>query len=99
MKNLMKIFFLLSFVILVFGSCRNASQAKKAIEIARNLAGKTVKASKKSTYVFQYGDDVIKHIDFVTVSCTACNGNGIDSWGDTCEECEGDGYVYKIQTK
>ena len=99
MKNLMKLFFLLSITIVMLGSCRNANQAKKAIEIVKKLSGKTVKASKKSTYVLRYGDDVIKHIEFVTVSCSACKGNGIDSWGDPCEECEGDGYVYKIQTK
>lgn len=95
----MKLFLLLSVTIVVFESCRNANQAKKAIDIAKKLSGKTVKASKKSTYVLQYGDDVIRHVEFVTVSCTACDGKGIDSWGDTCEKCDGEGYVYKIQAK
>lgn len=99
MQKVLKILFLLSFTVIVFGSCRNANQAKKAIEIAKKLSGKTVKASKKGTYVLQYGDDVARHIEFVSVSCSVCGGNGTDTWGDTCEECEGDGYVYEIKTK
>lgn len=99
MKKLFRLTVMLSFAIIIFGSCRNASQAKKAIEIAKKLSGKTVKASKKGTYVLRYGDDVARHIEFVSFTCTECNGNGTDTWGDTCEECDGDGYVYKIQTK
>lgn len=94
-----KVLILLIFMLVMFTSCRNASQAKKAIEIAKKLSGKTVKASKKGTYVLRYGDDVARHIEFVSVTCTECNGNGTDTWGDTCEECDGDGYVYKIKTK
>ena len=99
MKKLFRLTMMLSFAIIILGSCGNASQAKKAIEIAKRLSGKTVKASKKGTYVLRYGDDVARHIEFVSVTCTECNGNGTDTWGDTCEGCEGDGYVYKIQTK
>lgn len=99
MKKLFRLTVMLSFAIIILGSCRNASQAKKAIEIAKKLSGKTVKASKKGTYVLRYGDDVARHIEFVSVTCTECNGNGTDTWGDTCEECDGDGYVYKIKSK
>ena len=90
---------MLTIILLGMGSCRNASQAKKAIEIAKKLSGKTVKSSQKGTYVLRYGDDVARHIELVSVTCTECNGNGTDTWGDTCEECDGEGYVYKIQTK
>lgn len=65
MKHAVKITIMLVIAALVLGSCRNASQAKKAIEIAKKLSGKTVKASKKGTYVIRYGDDVVRHIDFV----------------------------------
>lgn len=99
MRKLFRLTVMLFFAVIIFGSCRNASQAKKAIEVAKKLSGKTVKASQKGTYVLRYGDDVIHRLDFVKVSCTECNGNGTDTWGDTCEECDGDGFVYKIQTK
>ena len=99
MKKIYRLSLFLAITLIAFGSCRNASQAKKAIEIAKKLSGNTVKASKKGTYVLQYGDDVARHIEFVSVSCNTCDGNGTDNWGDTCEECDGDGYVYKIQTK
>lgn len=99
MKKLFKLTVMLFLAIITFSSCRNAGQAKKAIEIAKKISGTTVKASKKSSYVLRYGDDVVRHIEFVSVTCTGCNGNGTDSWGDTCEECEGDGYVYEIKTK
>lgn len=99
MIKLFRLTVMLSFAIIILDSCRNASQAKKAIEIAKKLSGKTVKASKKGTYVLRYGDDVARHIEFVSITCSVCDGKGADSWGDTCEECDGDGYVYKIQTK
>lgn len=99
MRYLTKFFLVLSLTMIVCSSCRNGKQVKQAIEIAKKLSGKTVKASKKGTYLLRYSDDVVRHIEFVTVSCTACDGKGTDGWGDTCEECDGEGYVYKIQTK
>lgn len=99
MKKIYRLSLFLAITLIAFSSCRNANQAKKAIEIAKKLSGKTVKASKKGTYVLQYGDDVARHIEFISVTCTGCNGHGTDSWGDTCEECEGAGVVYKIKTK
>lgn len=103
MKNWNKKRFLIvllaAFTIVAVPSCRNASQAKKAAEVAKKLSGKIVKASKKSKVVLQYGDDVVRNLDFEKVSCTACGGDGQDYWGRTCEECEGHGYVYKIKAK
>lgn len=80
MKKLFRLTVMLSLAFILFGSCRNANQAKKAIEIAKKLSCKTVKASKKGTYVLQYGDDVARHIEFVSVSCNTCDGNGTDNW-------------------
>lgn len=99
MMRIILFLFLLSVTMILCGSCRNASQAKKSIEIAKKLSGKIVKASKKSTYALQYSDDVVRHIEFVKVSCATCDGNGTDDWGDPCKECDGEGYVYKIKTK
>ena len=79
MKILFKLSLTLAITIIAFSSCRNANQAKKAIEIAKKLSGKTVKASKKGTIVFRYGDDVARHIEFVSVSCNTCDGNGTDN--------------------
>ena len=94
MDKLTKMLFLLSLTIVVLCSCRNANQAKKAIESAKKLSGQTVKASKKGTYVLRYGDDVARHIEFVSVSCATCDGNGTNNWGEDSEECEGAGVVY-----
>ena len=87
------------FTIAVVPSCRNASQAKQAAKIAKKLCGRTIKTVEKNKYVLQYGDDVIRHLEFEKTQCTTCYGRGVDYYGYTCSECGGDGYVYKVKMK
>lgn len=99
MKHLTKIFIMSLITLSVFCSCKNGKQAQKAVEWAKQLVGKTVKASKKSEFITKHGDDVISHLELEKVSCSECDGEGIDSWGNECDECDGDGYVYVVNFK
>lgn len=96
MKHLVKIFVLSFFSVAIFGACKNSRHAKKAIEWAKELAGKTVKVSKKSEFITKHGDDVIRHIELEKVSCPKCYGVGENSSGIECDDCDGDGYVYEV---
>lgn len=99
MKKLL-IILLASFMILGgFSSCRNANQAKQAAKLAKELSGKVIKKSNKTKIPLQYGDDVIRHLEFVEVQCETCRGTGVNSWGMPCDDCDGDGQVYKLRTK
>lgn len=46
----------------------------------------------------KYGDDVLRQIEFVEVTCEACDGEG-ETWLGTCDDCGGDGVVYTIRHK
>lgn len=76
-------------------SCRGNS-AKKAIEIARKYTGKTVNGAKKA-HLEKYADDAAR-VRFVKTKCSSCLGTGEVGYS-TCEVCDGDGWVYKVEHK
>jgi len=81
-----------------FTSCKGSS-AQKAIKIVKEFGGKVINSGEKAKIVGQYGDDVIRHLDFQKVRCTECGGDGITWNGYKCNTCSGNGYVYKIKSK
>ena len=99
MKNIIKILVMLSIILLGMESCRNGKAAQEAMQIVKKYSGKMFKSAEKEGFYLRYGDDVIRNIEFIKIECIACDGSGTDSWGDICEKCDGDGYVYEIQTK
>ncbi len=96
MKNKILVLVVLISLIGLF-SCRGNS-AKKAVDVVRKYSGKVFKSSEKKALMLRHGDDVIRHIDFQRVSCSACGGDG-QALSGTCDACSGDGYVYKIKSK
>lgn len=96
---MVKIFVMLAIVLFGFGACRNGKAAQEALQVVKKYSGKVFKSAEKENFGLRYGDNVIRNIDFIKVTCSACDGAQVDDWGNTCEECDGDGYVYKIQTK
>lgn len=78
-------------------SCRGAAGKKageKAFKLVEEYGGKFFNKAKKIE-ISNYGDDVLRHLEFVEVSCEKCNGNG-ETWLGKCEDCDGEGKVWTI---
>ena len=99
MKNIIKITVMLAIVLMGFGACRNGKAAQEALQVVKKYSGKMFKSAEKENFYIRYSDDVIRNIEFVKVTCSACGGAQVDDWGNACEECDGTGYVYKLKTK
>ena len=90
---------MLTIILLGMESCRNGKAAQEALLVVKKYSGKFLKSAEKEKFYVNYTDDVIRNIEFVKVDCATCDGGGSDMWGNTCEDCEGYGYVYEIKTK
>lgn len=94
MKKVLNICILVICMIGLF-SCRGNS-GQKAVQMAKKYIGKTVNTTKK-LHLENHADDVTR-IKFVKVRCKKCNGTGKFAI-NTCSECEGDGWVYKVERR
>lgn len=99
MKYIAKTIIIVAGAIITLGSCRNGKATQETFQVVKKYSGKIFKSAEKEKFYLQHSDDVIRHIEFVKVTCTVCGGAQVDGWGDTCKECDGDGYVYKIKSK
>ena len=94
MKKVIYIFLLVTCVI-GLSSCRGSS-GQKAVQMAKKYIGKTLTSTKK-LHLENHADDVAR-IKFVKVRCKKCNGTGNFAY-NICSECEGDGWVYKVEQR
>ena len=94
MKKVIYITLLVSCLI-GLSSCRGGS-GQKAMQMAKKYIGKTVTTTKK-LHLENHADDVAR-IKFVKVRCKKCNGTGKFAI-NKCSECEGDGWVYKVERR
>ena len=87
-------------VLIILPSCKGPAGKKaseKAFKLVEEYVGKFFNKAKKLE-IHKYGDDVLRQIEFVEVTCESCNGKG-DTWFGTCDDCGGDGVVYTIRHK
>ena len=94
MKNLLNICILVICMIGLY-SCRGNS-VQKAVKLAREYLGKIVSGAKKS-HLERYADD-IACVKFTKVSCASCAGTDYVGYS-TCDNCDGDGWVYKVERR
>lgn len=97
-----KVFYVLIalFVIIMFPSCKGPAGKKaseKAFKLVEEYGGKFFNKTKKLE-IHKYGDDVLRQIEFVEVTCEACEGEG-KTWLGICDDCGGDGVVYTLKHK
>lgn len=100
MKKLLYIFIAIS-VLVMLPSCRGAAgkkASKKAVQLVEEYGGKFFNKAKKLE-INKYGDDVLRQVEFVEVTCDDCKGKGKTWIGTTCDKCGGDGVVYSIKLK
>ena len=95
MNKVIYLLLLLAVCCIGISSCRGKS-GKKAIDLAQKYLGKTVKGTQK-LHIERNADDIAR-IKFVKVSCTSCAECGYVN-NVTCEKCDGDGWVYKIEKR
>ena len=97
-----KLFYVLIalFVIIMLSSCKGSAGKKaseKAFKLVEEYGGKFFNKAKKLE-MHKYGDNVLRQIEFVEVTCEGCDGEG-ETWLGTCDDCGGDGVVYTIRHK
>lgn len=95
MKNSVIAIFMAITLVFTTSSCRGNS-TKKTVEIVKKYVGKTVNATEKA-HLERHVDNLTK-IKFKRVKCSACFGTGQIGYS-TCEACDGDGWVYKVETR
>lgn len=86
--------FLLS-ICLILSSCRGSS-GQKAMKMAKEYIGKTVNGAKKA-HLEKRADDIAS-VRFVKVRCAACAGTGYTDYSK-CDNCDGDGWVNKVERR
>lgn len=64
--------------------------------MVRHYSGKTVSGTKK-LHLEKHADDFTQ-FKFTKVRCVACSGTGNVGYA-TCEKCNGDGWIYKVERR